>query len=397
SVFGDRLPAWHPDGDRLAFVRGATLADHTVSLRPVEGQVMLLQDGELRALTPERWLLLGVAWEDDATLVVAGRRAPGEATGLWRLALDGTAPALLHPAYVRLFRNVSSAPGHLLYEEWSATVDLWEVPLVGDAAPRPLLTSTRFDHGGRYSPDGDRIAFVSSRTGSSELWTAQADGSEPIRLTDVGAGLVRSPAWALDGTHLAYVHTTETAATLYLANANGTETRALWTTTPPLAMPSFTRDGRALLVGTERDGAWDLWHVPLDGTAPTPLGIPGGHVGEEDVDGSILLTRYGQPGLWRWEPDATAAPRQISAFPLASDWGHWARTDAGLVVLRPNGPMARALDLLEPDGTLVRSVSLGELAVPSGSLSLGVHPDGTRALVAVRTGTSSDIVSLQAR
>jgi TolB protein len=55
------------------------------------------------------------------------------------------------------------------------------------------------------SPDGKRIAFVSSRDGNTELYVMNADGSNPVNLTrsrsEDGNG---SYAWAPDGSRVVF-------------------------------------------------------------------------------------------------------------------------------------------------------------------------------------------------
>jgi Tol biopolymer transport system component len=45
-----------------------------------------------------------------------------------------------------------------------------------------------------WSPDGSQVAFVSDRSGSSEVWVVNADGSDLRQLTDAGQ-FVRFPVW----------------------------------------------------------------------------------------------------------------------------------------------------------------------------------------------------------
>lgn len=51
-----------------------------------------------------------------------------------------------------------------------------------------------------WSPDGSQIAFVSIRSGNSELWVANADGTQVRQLTSFNSLLVRFPVWLSDTT-----------------------------------------------------------------------------------------------------------------------------------------------------------------------------------------------------
>ncbi len=55
-----------------------------------------------------------------------------------------------------------------------------------------------------WCPDGDRLAFVSDRSGTPELWVIPANGGEGRQITAV-AGAVRSISWHPDGRKIAFV------------------------------------------------------------------------------------------------------------------------------------------------------------------------------------------------
>ena len=62
---------------------------------------------------------------------------------------------------------------------------------------------------------GDRIAFVSDREGTPDIWTMHVDGSNPVNLTQ--GQECASPAWSSDGMKIAYIASGE----IWLMNADG--------------------------------------------------------------------------------------------------------------------------------------------------------------------------------
>src|SRR5260370_14952318 len=75
-------------------------------------------------------------------------------------------------------------------KENKKTTHLWLVPLAGGEA-RQLTSDAAGEAGGRWSPDGKKFLFVSSRGGSSQIWVSDFDsaagtGTEPPKeITDI--------------------------------------------------------------------------------------------------------------------------------------------------------------------------------------------------------------------
>lgn len=80
--------------------------------------------------------------------------------------------------------------------------NLWLAAADGSEAPRQLTRSGR-DSSPRWSPDGRRIAFVSTRDGGSQIWTISVEGGEATKLTSISTG-ASDPAWSPDGKWMAF-------------------------------------------------------------------------------------------------------------------------------------------------------------------------------------------------
>ena len=64
----------------------------------------------------------------------------------------------------------------------------------------------------KFSPDGERIAFMSWRNGRTEIFTMNADGSNQQPIVTMPTGGAIDPRWSPDGTRIAFVHVAESTA-----------------------------------------------------------------------------------------------------------------------------------------------------------------------------------------
>lgn len=134
-----------------------------------------------------------------------------------------------------------------------------------------------------WSPDGSRIAFTSYRSGNSEIYLINPDGSGTVQLTDDPADDT-SPAWSPDGRHIVFVRDGE----IFVMNADGSDARSLGQTGgAPAWSPDGTRIAFDRLVSA--DWRWDIWVMSSDGSDPRNV-----------TNNAPLITSYGPT----WSPDS---------------------------------------------------------------------------------------------
>lgn len=88
------------------------------------------------------------------------------------------------------------------FEADRGRTDLWMVPADGSALPRRLTTHEAGDGSPRWAPDGSGVYFLSSRSGSSQVWFLAMAGGEARRATDLPLD-VSAFAVSPTGAHLA--------------------------------------------------------------------------------------------------------------------------------------------------------------------------------------------------
>ncbi|HXW06529.1 MAG TPA: S9 family peptidase [Vicinamibacterales bacterium] len=83
--------------------------------------------------------------------------------------------------------------------------DIWSVPADGSAGPEEIIANDRNDTTPRFSPDGRRLAFISARDGTPQVYIADADGDDGKQITDLAMGVQPPVVFSPDGTKLAFV------------------------------------------------------------------------------------------------------------------------------------------------------------------------------------------------
>jgi Tol biopolymer transport system component len=127
------------------------------------------------------------------------KRSDGRGAKELRLAQDGVQSPL-----------DASADGHLLYSDANRRTgrDLWLLPLAGSSAPRPYLRTIAFELDARFSPNGRWIAFVSSESGTGEVYVGPVDDPGASRRVSAAGGV--GPRWRRDGRELVYLDPSDT-------------------------------------------------------------------------------------------------------------------------------------------------------------------------------------------
>ena len=83
--------------------------------------------------------------------------------------------------------------------------DIYAVAADGSGTAKPLLGGDKSENTARFSPDGKKIAFLSTRDGATQVYVADADGSNVKKVTDLAMGVQPPLLFSPDGTHVAFV------------------------------------------------------------------------------------------------------------------------------------------------------------------------------------------------
>ena len=215
----DIMPAWSPEGSRLAFISNRS-GNRDVWLINADGT----RPENLTSCAADEW---GPAWSPDGNEIAFASYRDGN----------------------------------------------WELYITrrdGSRATR-ITTHPAADYAPCWSPEGSRLAFVSDRDGNAEIYLVNRDGTGLQRLTNDPATDL-APQWSPDGQRIAFESYRDGNMEIYTVAPDGSDLRNV--SAEPKSDehgPSWSPDGQWLAYYSNRDGNWDVFRMRADGSAKTNL------------------------------------------------------------------------------------------------------------------------------
>jgi Tol biopolymer transport system component len=295
DFIADDDPVWSPDGERIAFHSTRAGGDEDIYVMNADGTGVIpltsnsvLPDGSPVFDAVPVWTA-AVAVPASCLPPPAGLRGwwPGDGNALDLIGVNHAHG--LFNVYVMTQQGaqqtqLTDAPFYNARPNWShhgrkitftacrATDFSCEVYVMNaDGSGQTKLTNDfSADYMSVWSPDDQRIAFVSERDGSPQIYVMNADGSDPTRLTQSGA-VDQLPTWSPDGTRIAFQTNRDDNNEIYVMNADGSNPTNLTQSSAADEFPAWSPGGDKIAFRSDRDGNGEIYVTTVGGSRLTRL------------------------------------------------------------------------------------------------------------------------------
>lgn len=245
------------------------------------------------------------------------------------------------------------------------------------------------------APDGERIAFYSDRSGCYDIWTMRTDGGDLTQLTGVAGleGCNRFPKWSPDGSRIAFDTSRDSrdglGSEVYVMNADGSGVFNLTRYASSDYVHGWSPDGRVIVL-SDRSGEFATYLIDPDGTAVErfldglayPVWSPdGSRIAYEmdDVTGNTDVWVMNADGSDRLNLTSHPADDRLAATPN-SPWS----PDGRYIAIERYDPALWAVDstyvvVIGKDGSGDRAIRAPGQGTPQDRF-VTWSPDGRRVL-----------------
>ena len=323
---GDCNPGISPDGRWLVFRRSFSLFNGELYLLPLAKG--LTPAGEPRRLTAATFDAVHPTWMPDSREILFSAKRT-----LWRMAIaEGNTPTRLpfvgEDGFTPVVsRGQAGLQNSMAYVRTFEDHNIWRVETAAlgataSSSPVVLISSTRYDGMSALSPDGRRVAFSSNRSGEGEIWLADADGANPIKLTSTGAAIATGyPRWSPDGRLIVFHSNFEGQPDVYVIPATGGKPRNLTSHPASDGFPSFSQDSQWVYFSSNRLGENHIWKIPTVGGEAIQVTKNVGYAPAESSDRAYIyyVETFDKPSpLWRVPVSGGSREKLLDGVVLAN-------------------------------------------------------------------------------
>lgn len=361
-------PAWSPDGENLVFTKDDLL--YTIN---THGQ------NETKMESPFGSSVYHPSWSQGDNFLVS-YSAPGKYPQLWQAQAQELDWEISTPDVSFQFNSVwspdgstyafSGSPG-VIYSEWfefffgGFRLTSYDIPprdiFLVDAETgemTQLTTDPEDDYDPAWSPDGQKLAYVSIIGGNNpEIFVINRDGSDKTRLTMTTSDDIH-PTWSPDGSKIAFASNMTGNFEIYIMDASGGDpirmTNSLMDDFEPVWSPYLADQTLSEYGGSLEDFTPEPRPISSAVSALEEGGLLTKHEGRK-IELDDFSAEWAQINWYQWLRTGYSPSdfviRADASWESASDKANWFNSGCGFV-FRENEVDNHYLILLDMDGNV---------------------------------------------
>ncbi len=187
-----------------------------------------------------------------------------------------------------------------------------------------------------WSPDGQRIAFVSDRDGNYSIYITDAQGLHVRRLSKTEDNVNQyNPVWSPDGKFITYINEEKGYGQIMLYDMATDTVEQLTDSYRTHVTPTWSPDGKTITFVSDLDERWNTKIYSLNvetriispilvGSATNPIWSPDGHY-------LLYISGYERPNLFIWDNSLGKSDLLYSGDFIDSDTPAWSADGRSIV------------------------------------------------------------------
>jgi Tol biopolymer transport system component/predicted Ser/Thr protein kinase len=287
-------PAWSPDGRKIVF---QNLVRTKFDIRTVN-----LDSKQMSWITNDSLTNIRPSWSPSGRFIYFSSYRSG-GINIWRARVnkDGTLTGSLQQVTAGAGQDVEVAVSpngkRLAYATLRQNADIWRLPVspqtgLSTGTPEAVISTTREDSRGSWSPDSKMVAFNSDRAGDMNIWLFTLADSSTRQLT-TGHGGDFQANWSPDQKKIAFFSSRSGSPNIWEVEIASGTLRHLTSTSGVNVNPFYSPDGKLIAYQSDQSGRLEVWVMNADGSNPrrlTNVGVTG-HFVRWAADGLGIVFR----------------------------------------------------------------------------------------------------------
>jgi Tol biopolymer transport system component len=265
-------PRWSPDGTRVVFQNiERTKFDVRLFDLTTSASVWITNDA-VQDVNP--------VWSPSGEFIYFSSYRGG-GINIWRAKISADLSRIGAPQQLTIGAGqdveiaISRDGKRIAFSILRQNADIWRLPVSPETgrpngAPEEVVTTTREDSRGAWSPDGKTVAFNSDRTGEMNIWLLDLESRRSKQITK-GSGGDFQANWSPDGKRIAFFSSRAGTADIWSVDIESGELDRLTSFDSVSVNPFYSPHGKMIAYNSDQTGRPEVWVMNSNGSEQRQL------------------------------------------------------------------------------------------------------------------------------